>query len=54
MPKRFNQCVKNGGKVRTKRLSGGKYMHICILPKGKRGKRGGRTVAGEIKRRKTK
>ena len=28
-------CVKNGGRVRTKQLSGGKYMHICFDKSGK-------------------
>lgn len=31
MPAQFDSCVKNGGKVRTKKLSGGKYIHICYL-----------------------
>ena len=31
MPQAFDNCVKNGGKVRTKTLSGGRYMHICFL-----------------------
>lgn len=43
MPKEFDACVKAGGKVRTKTLGKGKYMHICI-PKG-----GGSSVAGEVK-----
>ncbi len=43
MPTKFDACVKAGGKVRTKKLSGGKYMHICI-PKG-----GGPSVGGEVK-----
>jgi len=34
MPKDFLQCVKNGGKVRTKKLKGGKMIKICFL-KGK-------------------
>ena len=43
MPEKFDACVKAGGKVRTKTLSGGKYIHICI-PKG-----GGGSVGGEVK-----
>ena len=35
MPADFDMCVKNGGKVRTKTMSGGKYMHICIDKNGK-------------------
>lgn len=34
MPKAFENCVKNGGRVRRKTLSGGRYMNICFL-KGK-------------------
>ena len=45
MPKKFEACVKAGGKVRTISLSGNKYMHICI-PKG-----GGKSVSGEVKKR---
>ena len=42
-PKEFNSCLEAGGKVRTKTLKGGKFIHICI-PKG-----GGASVAGEVK-----
>ena len=41
MPESFNQCVKNGGRVRTKTLSGGRYLHICFLA--------GKSYAGEVK-----
>jgi hypothetical protein len=41
MPAAFEKCVKNGGKVRTKKLGGGKYMHICYL--------NGKSYAGEVK-----
>lgn len=41
MPKDFEKCVKNGGRVRTKKLSGNKYMHICFL--------NGESYSGEIK-----
>jgi len=47
MPKAFNNCRKGGGKIRTKKLSGNRYMHICI-PKG-----GGASVAGEVKNKLT-
>lgn len=40
MPAGFDRCVKNGGRVRTKKLSGGRYMHICRL--------NGKSYAGEI------
>ena len=43
MPKAFDHCVSQGGKIRTKTLPKGKYLHICI-PKG-----GGPSVAGEVK-----
>ncbi len=46
MPEAFNKCQKGGGKIRTKKLKGGKYIHIWI-PKG-----GGSSVAGEVKKAK--
>lgn len=44
MPKDFDNCVKNGGRVRTKQLSGGRYIHICFL--------GGKSYAGHTKKKK--
>jgi len=44
MPAGFDRCVKNGGRVRTKELSGGRYMHICFL--------NGKSYAGEVKTKK--
>lgn len=44
MPRAFNSCVKSGGHVRTKSLSGSKYMHICF--------KGGKSYAGHVKKRK--
>jgi putative hemolysin len=41
MPAMFDNCVKKGGKVRTKTLGKGKYMHICFL--------GGNSYPGEVK-----
>jgi len=41
MPKDFNDCVSKGGRVRTKKLKDGKYMHICFL--------NGKSYAGEVK-----
>jgi len=41
MPKSFDACRKNGGKIRTKQLGNGKYMHVCVL--------GGKSYAGEVK-----
>lgn len=40
----FTNCVNKGGRVRTKRLSGGRYMHLCFL--------GGKSYAGEVKKKK--
>lgn len=34
MPKDFEDCVKNGGKVRTKNLKNNKYIHICYDKNG--------------------
>jgi len=41
MPKGFEMCRKAGGKIRTKQLSSGKYMHICFL--------NGKSYPGEVK-----
>jgi putative hemolysin len=35
MPADFVACVKNGGKVITKSLKGGKYIHLCKDKQGK-------------------
>ena len=48
MPAKFDACVKAGGRVKTKKLKGNKYMHVCF-PKG-----GGPSVAGEVKTAETK
>lgn len=45
MPKNFDDCVKAGGKVITKRLKHGRYMHICFDKEGK-------SYPGEIKKKK--
>ena len=34
MPKGFDNCVADSGKVWRKTLAGGKYVHLCFL-KGK-------------------
>ena len=47
MPKNFISCVKAGGKIITKQLKGGKYMHICYDKDGK-------AYPGEIKTKKKK
>lgn len=30
MPEQFEKCKREGGRIRTKKLSGGKYIHICF------------------------
>lgn len=45
MPEGFDSCEKNGGKIKTKKMSGGKYMHICFL--------NGKSYAGDVKTGKT-
>jgi len=42
MPQDFTKCVKNGGKVVTKKLKGGKYMNICY-------DKDGNSYSGEVK-----
>lgn len=46
MPAGFDKCVSQGGRVRTKKLSGGKYMKICFLK--------GKSYEGEIHTKKEK
>jgi hypothetical protein len=46
VPKDFDSCVKNGGKVRTIQVKRGYYAHVCI-PKG-----GGSSKMGEVKKKK--
>jgi len=45
LPKDFERCVQSGGVVRTKKLKGGKYIHICFLD--------GKSYAGEVKKKKS-
>lgn len=42
MPADFDRCVKEGGRVRTKQLSDGRFIHICWDKTGK-------SHAGEVK-----
>lgn len=42
MPESFDICVSGAGRVITKKLKGGKYMHICY-------DRNGKSHAGEVK-----
>jgi len=44
MPAGFNKCRRRGGRIRTKKLKGGKYIHICFL--------NGKSYRGEVKRKK--
>lgn len=44
MPLGFEMCRAKGGRIRTKKLPNGKYMHICFL--------GNKSYAGEIKKKK--
>ena len=41
MPKDFDACRKNGGKIKTVELKGGKYIHVCFL--------NGKSYKGEVK-----
>jgi len=45
MPAAFDKCVKEGGKVRTKDVGNGRYMHICF--------KDGKDYPGEVKTRVT-
>ena len=45
MPKAFDSCVKRGGRVRTKKLSGKKYVHYCFI--------GGKSYRGHVKTKKS-
>ena len=44
MPEEFDSCVKRGGRVHTKKLKNGKYIHLCFI--------GGKSFAGEVKKKK--
>ncbi len=46
MPEDFERCRREGGRVRTKSLGKGKYMHICF--------KDGKSFAGEVKTKITK
>ena len=47
MPKDFDECAKNGGKLRRKNLKGNRYITICYDKNGK-------SHAGEVKVNKSK
>jgi len=42
MPKAFEKCRREGGRIRTKSLPNNKYIHVCWDKKGK-------SHSGEIK-----
>jgi hypothetical protein len=44
MPKEFDDCQRRGGRIRTKTLKGGKYVHICFDQSG--------SHAGHVKKKK--
>ncbi len=44
MSQQFLACVKNGGKVRTKKIGDKKYMHLCWI--------NGTSYPGEVKTKK--
>ena len=46
MPAAFDKCVSSGGRVRAKKLSGGRFMHICF--------KSGKSYPGEVKTKKKK
>ena len=45
MPEDFEKCRRTGGKIRTKKLSSGRYQHICTDKNGK-------SYAGYVKTKK--
>lgn len=45
MPQDFTDCVNSGGKVVTRKLKGGKYLHICYDKDGK-------SYTGEVRTKK--
>jgi len=47
MPADFEKAVKSGAKVITKKLPGGKYIHLAKTKSGK-------WVKGEVKKKKNK
>lgn len=46
MPKPFEDCIKRGGRVKTKSLSKDRYIRICYL--------NGQSYAGEVTKKKKK
>jgi len=46
MPAAFMKCARSGGRVRTKAVSGKRYIKLCF--------KSGKSYAGETKKRKAK
>ena len=46
MPELFEQCIADGGKVRTINPKQGKYMHVCFI--------NGKSYNGEVHKTKEK
>jgi len=46
MPKKFDDCVKDGGYIKTIQKKGGKYQRTCAIK--------GKLYKGEIKTKKKK
>ena len=46
MPAGFDRCRRRGGRIRTKKLSGNRYLHICF--------KDGKSFEGEVKHKKEK
>jgi hypothetical protein len=46
VPKDFDNCVARGGRVRTIKMSGGRYRHVCYID--------GKAHLGHVKQKKKK
>jgi len=46
MPKGFDKCVRDGGRIRTKKISNKKFMYICY--------KDGKSYPGYVKTKKGK
>lgn len=44
MPAGFDNCVRNGGRVRTMKMSGDRFVHVCFL--------NGKSYRGYVKKKK--
>ena len=43
-PKAFKKCIKDGGRIRTKKFSKNRYIRLCFLK--------GKSYAGKAKKKK--